>query len=392
MSAISTRIAVAGGGVGGLAAGIALRAAGFAVTVFERGALPGAAGGGLVLAPNGMHALDALGSRLGDAVRAAGHVAEPGQSRPWLSSSGTTVSDDPIGEFGLTYGAPQVSLLRRALLGTLLAEAATVGVGIRADAAVTGFADTADSVVVQLADGDVIEADLLVATDGIASPIRRALLDDGPPDYCGYTSVRGQARAPGGYPYGFVVSGRGLQIFVAPVGGARVYWTAKITARPREWPAMTAEAAVAGLRRMTDGWRGPVAELLASDLDGVPVIVTDVASRRPPTVLHRGRVVMLGDAAHPVPPALSQGASIAIEDAVVLARCLADGTNVTDALADFAARRIPRLRTVVLRSLARGQVDQGSSRLKSLGRMVAQRTGRLATTNAGYAEVYGWRP
>src|SRR5262245_18003022 len=100
-------VVVAGGGIAGLAACVALAKTGSQVTVLERAPELVAVGSGLVLAPNGVAALDALDPKIGAAVRAAGHVAEPGQGRPWLDRAGGVQSTEPIGELLTRWGWPQ---------------------------------------------------------------------------------------------------------------------------------------------------------------------------------------------------------------------------------------------------------------------------------------------
>ena len=179
-------VVVAGGGIAGLAAGVALTNKGIRVTIVERAPQLVAVGSGLVLAPNGVAALDAIDNALGTAVRVGGHVATKGQARPWLDRDGNIRSVDPIGELHARWGAPQVSIRRQVLQAILLDIAPAVRTGLT----VTGFADHGDRVEVHLDDGTTITADALLGADGVRSAVRARLLADGPPRYCGYTSVQ----------------------------------------------------------------------------------------------------------------------------------------------------------------------------------------------------------
>jgi 2-polyprenyl-6-methoxyphenol hydroxylase-like FAD-dependent oxidoreductase len=362
-------IVVAGGGIAGLAAGTALARAGIGVTVVERAPVLGAVGSGLVLAPNGIAALDAISPALGAAVRAAGHVAAPGEGRPWLNPAGEVLSVDPIGELEGRWGTPQVSVRRSALQAVLLAAARAAGVTVRTGARVSGHVDHGDVVEVRFDDGRVLAAAALLGADGVHSVVRERLLGDGPPRYCGYTSVRGEAVAPAGLPYGFVASGGGTHLFAASIGPGRLYWAAKLDAAPGVWPAKASSAARAELLGLLGGWDSRVVGVVRGD---GALVVTDVLDRDPVPRWSFGRVTLLGDAAHPMSPAVGQGASVALEDAVVLAECLRREADVPAALAAYSAVRAPRAAAVVGRSRS--------------GRTV------VADDVDEFAELYAWRP
>jgi salicylate hydroxylase len=370
-------VVVAGGGIGGLAAGIALADAGVGVTVVERTAVLAAAGSGMVLGPNGVKALDAVSPRLGAAVRAAGYVPAPGDARPWLTTSADVTSTDPIGTFAGRYGAPQVSLLRSALQAALAEEAVAAGVTLHTGATVTGHTDHGDAVEVALADGTTITASALVGADGLNSAVRSRLLADGPPAYCGYTSVRGRCAAPEALPFGYVCGDADVHLFTAPTGRGRLYWAAKLTADRGTWPVRSPEDALAGVLDAIGGWH-PALTAPVRESDPTGLVVTDVEDRDPAPVWTRGRVTLLGDAAHPMSPAVGQGASLAVEDAVVLARCLRREPDVPTALADYERIRVPRAAAVVAQSRQ--------------GRTVVVRSGADSAANDPFDELYGWQP
>lgn len=359
-------VVVAGGGIAGLAAGVALTAKGIRVTVVERAPQLIAVGSGLVLAPNGVAALDAIDPALGTAVRVGGHVATTGQARPWLNRDGTLRSIDPIGDLHGRWGTPQISLRRQVLQAILLDAAPPVRTGAR----VTGYTDRGDRVDVHLDDGATITADALLGADGVRSAVRARLLADGPPRYCGYTSVRGEAATPPGLPYGFVAAHESTHIFAAPIGPGRIYWAAKFDAEPGVWPLRNPEVARKELLDLVEGWDERVVGAIR---EPGPLVLTDVVDRDPVPQWTRNRVTLLGDAAHPMSPAIGQGVSLALEDAVVLAERLAGG-DVPRALAEYSAVRAPRAELVVGRS----------------------RQGRTVVAGSGaedpFAELYAWRP
>lgn len=363
---IPLRVLVAGGGVGGLAAAVALARAGAEVEVLERRSGAEGGGAGLLLHPNGMAAADALGGDLGARLRREGRVVRPGEVRRVVTPAGRVLAEEPIGAVTARSGGTQVPVLRAVLLAALRDEARAAGALLRDGVTAEGVAARTGrpGVAVRTSGGGVVEGDLLVAADGLRSTVRRLLLDDGPPLYRGYTSVRGCCRDDRLPPQALVVNGRGVQLFVAPVARGAHYWTAKITAPEGAWPRRGPAAAHADLVRATAGWADPVPALLrGTPVDGV--VVTDVHDRDPlPTWVH-GRVVLLGDAAHPMVPALGQGANTALEDAAVLGEVVGDalappGGSLEDALAAYERRRVHRVAEIVLRSRAQGALDQGA--------------------------------
>ncbi len=372
-------VAIAGGGIGGLAAAVALRRAGLTVLVIERTERIDDVGAGLILYPNGVRAAEAISPTLGSAVRAAGHVATPGQSRPVLTPKGEVLAVHPIGDLGRLYGAPHISLLRTTLQRLLYEEAQAAGVVLRNGVRVEDHAGHDGRVDVMLSDGTTLEVDLLVGADGIHSGVRRRLLGDGPPVYRGYTTLRGRSPAPADHPYGFVVSGQGLGLFTAPIGGGQLYWTAKIVAPAGVWPAKDRTTALADLAQELTGWHEPVLRMIADVEPPGRVVVTDISDRDPISRWTWGRVTLLGDAAHPMSPELGQGANTALEDAVVLARHLGGDTGVRTALAAYSAERAPRAAKIVRHS-------------RSLEPAAAKRgtTYGFSTQEEQFTELYGW--
>lgn len=384
----STRTAVvAGGGIGGLAAAAALARTGVDVTVVERAEKINDVGAGLVLYPNGVRAIDAISERLGERVRAQGHVTGPDEVRPLLDATGTVLAEEATGQAGARLGAPMIPLLRTALQSALLDEALTAGARLRLATTVDGYEPAgAGGVTALLSDGTGLSADVLVAADGINSALRRRMHGDEPPVYRGYTSVRGRTAAKGPYPQGFVANGRGIQLFVAPVGHGALYWTAKITAERGVWPAKGAVGAHRALLELVAGWHPDIVRLL---LESDELTVTDIHDREPVRRWVDGRTVLLGDAAHPMVPAMGQGANQALEDAVVLATELHDHADVAAGLAAYEKQRTVRTARVVLSSRRQGAVDQGASRDAEAERNGLMKANGRKDTDTG---ILAWRP
>jgi salicylate hydroxylase len=319
------RAVVAGGGVAGSASAIALARIGVDVTVYEAYEDPaGPVGSYVSLAVNGLRALDALGCL--PAVQAAGFPVA--RQRMW-SGRGTLLGDVARGR------RPQdqllsVAIMRADLVTRLRAAALDAGARIVAGQRLDGPADERAA-----------EADLIVGADGIWSATRRALEPAAPePTYAGIYSVSGASGAvPAGLPrdgFNWIFAKHGVFIFL-PTPDGTVWWTAQVSAA--EPPADAAAVGVSELAALFDGETQAAALLRAA----ASVRTANLGHvLKPVTRRHGGRIVLIGDAAHPV--GAGQGASIALEDAVILARHLAAaGTDaIPAALTAFDAERQPR--------------------------------------------------
>ncbi|MFB7469014.1 NAD(P)H-dependent oxidoreductase [Streptomyces sp. NPDC056224] len=382
-------VVIAGGGIGGLATAVALGSRGIDVTVVERSGRVGTQGSGLMLYPNGVRAVDALGTQLGARIRSLGHVTRPDEVRTLMDASGTVLAQEPIGAMGEELGAPQIPMLRSALQRALLDEALSAGAVVMPATAVEDYTQADDAVSVLLSDGKVLGCSALVGADGIHSAVRRRMLGDGPAQYRGYTSVRGRTKGSVLGRRSCVVNGRGIQLFIAPVGGDTLYWTAKITSPAGVWPAKGPVRAQEDLAAALDGWHAPVVALIR-DADPYDIVVTDIHDRDPAPRWVDGRVALLGDAAHPMVPALGQGANMALEDAVVLADTLAVHEDTPAALLAYQRERLERTAAVVLKSRRQGALDQGADQAEEEQRNArVKAAGRKDTETA---DILGWRP
>jgi salicylate hydroxylase len=313
---------VIGGGVAGAASAIALRRIGAQVTVYEAYEDPaGQVGSFLSLAANGLRGLEVLGCL--PEVQAAGFAVE--RQRMW-SGRGKLLGDvprnrrasDPLMSVTLRRGA-LVSALRSACLRT----GAKIVTGERVDAAIIGYLRT--------------EADLVVGADGIWSLTRR-FLDPGAPEprYAGMYTVCGTSDGAGARPGAFnMVFARAGAFIYLPAPDGSVWWSAQV-AEPRQ-PDLAA-VGLDDVRALFGGeaQAGPILRAARGPVSKTLNHVLGPVRRR-----QDGRVVVIGDAAHPV--GAGQGASMAIEDAVVLARELHRCASVADGLASFDALRVKRV-------------------------------------------------
>jgi 2-polyprenyl-6-methoxyphenol hydroxylase-like FAD-dependent oxidoreductase len=342
-------VAIAGAGIGGLTLAVALRRRGIEAVVLESAPELAPLGAGLALQPNAMRALASLG--IDQAVRAAGAAIARAAV---LDQRGRLIgAEHDVAAMAALLGAPTVAV-HRARLHQVLLDALGAH-HVRLGARVTGLHAGADRVEVEIAGGTTVTTELLVGADGLRSMVRAQLLGDGEPRYAGYTSWRGvtQAGAVPPLPRMSESWGHGLRFGMVDIGHGETYWFAVANA-----PAQGRDGDVKAelLARFGD-WHAPVRALIEAT-PPARILRTDICDRPPVRSWHRGRVVLLGDAAHPMTPNLGQGACQAVEDAVVLADRLAAEPDLERALLAYEGRRVPRANGMVTASRRFGAVAQ----------------------------------
>ena len=376
------RVLVAGGGIGGLATGIALRKAGLDAVVIERHREPAEVGAGLSLWPNAIHPLRALG--LGPALERIGLESRGGALR---LSSGRVIASLPGGGLNERFGAPVLFVHRADLVGLLRAalppEALLDGVPI------TAVADQGDHVTVGTAGGEELQGDLLVGADGVRSLVRERLWRDRPAAASGDVAWRAVVGMGDDFEALEGESwGKGTLFGALRLPGDRVYWFAGAAGEETGDPDPARERA-AMLERFA-GWDLPVASIVTRTAPEL-IIRTPLLERAVAHPLWQGRAVLLGDAAHPMFPNIGQGGCQAIEDAVELAAALAHERDLQGALARYETARAARVRKVVARSRNTGRAALVSSpALATLRNAVLRATPQSATVRS-LAPIVGHR-
>ncbi|MDL5039077.1 FAD-dependent monooxygenase [Comamonas sp. Y6] len=367
MAKTGLKIGIVGGGIGGLAAANALHGSGHEVTVFEQSKQYLRVGADINLTPNAVRALDGLGEGIAAAVRASAARPTHRISRTW--DSGEETSRLTMGnEAERQYGAPQLTIHRADLLAAL-ADAFPAD-QVRFGRRVSRIAQTDADVSVEFADGTRVDGlDALVGSDGIHSVVRTALFGAESPRFTGVVAFRTVVpteRVRHVPDIGAFTKWWGptadSQIVTFPLNQGRDTFIFATTAQ-ESWheESWTTEGSVTELRGFYAGFH-PHARALLDACDSV--LKTALYERDPLPHWSQGRVSLLGDASHPMMPFMAQGAGMAIEDAVVLARNLdaaRSAAEVPQALQNYEAMRKQRTSQIQIGSRGNNWLRAGGN-------------------------------
>jgi salicylate hydroxylase len=382
------KVLIAGAGIGGLAAALALDKAGFDIRIFEKAPELGEVGAGIQVSPNGIRVLHALG--LASALDKV--VFRPEAIEFRLYKSGFTISRTELGQAIVRrYGFPYYHV-HRADIHKLLADAVRERCGnvIAPGKDVASFEQTKAGVELRFADGTTETGDLLIGADGIHSKIREALLGPEKPEFTGNVAWRGvvpAARLKGVDLRPVATS------WMAPKSHVVTYFLRRgelvnfvgVTERA-DWQgeSWTERGTKEDLRRDFGDWH-PTVRAIAENID--EPFRWALFARKPLPRWSEGRVTLLGDACHPMLPFMAQGAVQAIEDASVLADCLSAGrADIAAALERYEALRLPRTARVQAGARAQGAMFHlaGPARFATFGAMSLLsrfRPGKIAARN-----------
>ena len=378
------RVLMVGAGIGGLTAAIALRQAGLEVEVYEQASVLREVGAGVAISPNAVKVLHHLG--LAAALEAVGVVSLSLDTRDW--HSGEVLGRVPLGDEAVRrWGAPLYHLhradLHNALQAALGTEHITLGarcVGVEQDGAIT----------VRFADGRSAVGDVLIGADGIHSVVRQHVAGPDRAIWSRQTSWRGLAPAEVGHETGLDMRhhsfwGPRRQFVTFYVSAGRLLnWVAN-TETDTDWQeeSWSARGDRDELLDLYADWHPHVRSVIARTED---VFKWALFDRPPLQTWTRGRVTLLGDAAHPMLPYMAQGASQSIEDAAVLAQSLVGDPEVPSrALESYAARR--RERTAAVQAAAR---ETSRAAFLSDASEVAARNAKLGSSPESPLERFDW--
>ncbi len=338
------RALIVGGGIGGLASAHALASQGIDAVVFEQAddVRKIQLGGGFHIWTNAARALQRLG--LYEQVQAIGAPLDVTEYR---TASGRLLTSWPVAEIARENGVLDVGVSRQDLQALLVE--ALGGDRLRLGATCTGFEQDRDEVRLSFADGREERGSLLIAADGLRSTIRAQIHGAHEPRYAGYTQW--QSLIPDeGYALPAhaerVLFGPGSRAVLHRVGGERLFWAAVLYGEEHGPEAQAdREVLLAHFAR----WQEPVAAAIAAT-PHERIARLQIYDREPLASWGRGRVTLLGDAAHPMTTNLSQGACQTLEDAVALARCVRAEDDVQAALRSYEQARIGRTTPIVKQS------------------------------------------
>src|SRR6266567_2391346 len=345
------RVLVIGGGIGGLTATLALRQANFDVQTFESVPAIKVVGAGLAIWSNALKALRQIG--LADAIQAAG---KPAAYRVIRAMSGEILAKVQVNHIGNGEHIALFHLHRGDLQMALLKAVGepTIQLGARC----VGFRQDDEGVWAQFADGREVQGDLLVGADGVYSVIRQQLFSDARLRLVGQSSWRGLAQIDAEQLTGGGAGetwGIGQRIGLIPMNHGRVYWFLTRNAPPGGELQSTAFGRKQYMQELVKGWHEPIPSMIQATA-AQTIIHTELNELESLGQWHRGRVVLLGDAAHAMTPNLGQGACQAIEDAVTLGQCLKEAGDLAASLDLYESKRVPRVRRIVADSYRFGAV------------------------------------
>ena len=339
------KVIIAGGGIGGLSAAIALTKVGFEVEVIERAPALGEVGAGLQISPNASKALAALGVL--EAVAAVASMPQTLEMR--LGRTGEKVFSIPIAkEARNRYGAPYLHVHRADLIEVLRRAAEFAGVRVRLGARVSAYVRDNDGLRVGLDTGAIVPCDLLVGADGVRSTVRTQMLGEEDPRYTGAVAWRltVPADVAPDLPHSAIVwAGPGRHAVTYRIRrGELINFVGVVETEKWRGESWDQPGDLLELAEDFGDWAQPIPDIIAAC---GTCFVWALFDRDPLTHWHEERVVLLGDACHPMPPFQAQGAAMAIEDAIVLAKCLQAHGVSAQGLGMYEKLRKPRTSKVL---------------------------------------------
>jgi salicylate hydroxylase len=375
------RVGIIGGGIGGLALTGALIQRGIDVKVFERAPAFGEVGAGIQMTPNAAKVLRGLG--LTDQLRRAGFLPQAIVGRNWRTAR-ENFRTPLINDCPRIYGADFYHVHRadlHAMLVSLVPDSAAV-----LSASCESVRNENNTAVAKFADGSEFEADVIVGSDGVRSIVRNQLFGQEEPRFTGHMCYRAVVPFPDRRP-DFVSPD--ASFWMGPKGHVVTYYV-------RSGAAVNIVAVNETANWVEESWSTPSSreELLDAFKGWHPNLIqlferTDsvfkwgLFDRDPMKSWSKGRITLLGDAAHPMLPFLSQGAAMAIEDGYVLATALAGhGEDIGSALRDYEAERLPRTSRVQLEARERGKTYHLPSPLAQLKRDMSYRLQAMVNPHA----------
>ncbi|MDB5992265.1 MAG: 6-hydroxynicotinate 3-monooxygenase [Herbaspirillum sp.] len=344
----SPRIAIIGAGLGGAAAAALMEKAGFNVKLYEQAPAFSRLGAGIHVGPNVMKILRVMGVE--DELNRIGSHADFWYSRDW--KTGEEVAKIPLGDYAVSHYGASYLTVHRGDFHKLMIDSIAPGV-LEYDKKLTGVTDRGDVVHLTFADGSTAEADIVIGADGVNSRIRESLLGPELPIYSGYVGHR--AVFPIAHVKGFThdlctkwwSDDRHMMVYFMTSNKDEIYYVTGVPDPHWDINKSWVPSSKDEMRAAFDGWHTGVQSLIEATTE---VTKWPFLERNPMPLWSRGRMVLLGDACHPMKPHMAQGAAMAIEDAAMLTRCFKEVgfSDYTTAFELYQANRAERAGRVQL--------------------------------------------
>ena len=336
---------IAGGGIAGVSAALCLAKRGFSVQVFEQAAEFSEVGAGIQLSPNCTRVLHDLG--LESELRKVAFLPEGVEMRDW--KSGRVLSSSRLGQHVLdTYGAPYYHIHRADLMRVLVEAAqATQSITLHEDARVIAVDQNNSRVVIRTDEGGEFEGAMLIGADGIHSVVREQLFGPQSPTFTGNVAWRGlipASKLPAGLINPTATAWWGPRkhfVHYYVRSGEMVNCVCVVEKQGWEVESWNEAGDHSELKADFSGWHETV-QVLIDNMDPAACFKWALFDRPPMARWSEGRVTLSGDACHPTLPFMAQGAAMAIEDAAVLSRCMAEDSDVARSLEQYELLRRKR--------------------------------------------------
>lgn len=383
MSGLRNGVVIVGGGIAGSALSIALARRGVAVSLIEREADWTPASSGIFIYTNGLQVLDRLGVL--PEICEAGWVSPDGDNL-YLTAEGRPITRTTYPRAG-AHVPPIVGIRRVDMHRVLSARLARLGVDVRlgVTAGDVDVGSPAEPARITLSSGETIAADLVVGADGIRSQMRSLLFGEIEPTYTGFGVWRSMHAKPASIDTKIMMMGVGTRLGIMPISRDQLYIFG--TTREPGKPFYPRESWAVLMKDKFAAFKGPAAALLEEVSDATSVYYTAVEEVHLPPPWSKGRVVVIGDAAHSAAPFMGQGGAMALEDAVVLAEMLDADVDVPRLLLSFAARRFERCKHVQDVSRQVGEAGATEDRRASILRDERMRKSAQGDVDRFYSRI-----
>ncbi len=383
MSELQNGVAIVGGGIAGSALAIALAQKGIRSVLIERDADWTPTSSGIFIYANGLLALDRLGVL--DGIKTAGWVSPDGGNL-YLNPAAETITRTIYPSIGGAHIPPIVGIRRVDMHRVLTSRIASLDVDVRLGVTVETIADEPGQPIrLSLSDGSRLSCDALIGADGVRSQIRTHLFGAIEPTYTGFGVWRSTHAKPEAIDEKIMIMGLGIRLGIMPISNDELYIFG--TTREPGKPFYPRETWHTQMRAKFAEIEGPARALLDELTTPERVVYTAVEEVHLPLPWCKGRVAIIGDAAHSSTPFMGQGGAMAIEDSVVLGEMLAETGEVASTLKAFGARRFERCKFVQDVSRKVGEAGALEDHAATLARDARLKSHGQADVDAFYARM-----